>query len=123
MRIFYRVLLYVLVPLGTLLIVSKGLNYFPIVVTCSIKEYTGWDCPGCGGQRALDALVKGKFKEALLFNPLIYFYLGVLLYMYVLFAESYLLKNKEFMKRFGFSTAFAYIFILLIVFFFIIRNI
>lgn len=123
MRIFYRVLLYVLVPLGTLLIVSKGLNYFPIVVTCSIKEYTGWDCPGCGGQRAFDALVKGKFKEAFLFNPLIYFYLGVLLYMYVLFAESYLLKNKRFMKRFGFSTAFAYIFILLIIFFFIIRNI
>lgn len=123
MRIFYRILLYVILPLGILIAISKGLNYFPIVVTCSIKDYTGWDCPGCGGQRAIDAIVKGKFKEAFYYNQLIYFYLGVLIYIYVLFVEYYILKNKEFMKRFGFSNAFAFFLIAVISFFFILRNI
>lgn len=30
---------------------------------------TGWDCPACGGQRALHSLLHGRFGEALRFNP------------------------------------------------------
>ncbi|MDM1045317.1 DUF2752 domain-containing protein [Myroides sp. 1354] len=123
MRIFFRILLYAVFPLGILLIVVKGLSSFPVIVNCSIKDYTGWDCPGCGGQRAVDAIVQGKFKDAFYYNQLIYIYLSVIAYIYVLFVEYYLLKNKRFMQRYGFSTRFAFLFIVIIFLFFIIRNI
>lgn len=37
---------------------------------CSFKLITGWDCPGCGSQRAVHALLHGHFAEAWHFNPL-----------------------------------------------------
>lgn len=123
MRIFYRILCYIGIPLGIVIALVKGVNKFPVVVTCTIKNYTGLDCPGCGGQRAIDALVQGKFKDAFYYNPLIYFYLGIFIYMYVLLVETYGLKNKRIMQKFGFSTKFALFFILVIFLFFIIRNI
>ncbi|WP_413512695.1 DUF2752 domain-containing protein [Myroides odoratus] len=123
MRIFYRILYYLIIPLGIVFAIVKGLNNFPVVVTCTIKEYTGLDCPGCGGQRAVASLLHGKFKEAFYYNPLIYFYLGVFIYIYVLFVETYGLKNKEFMRKLGFSKRFPLFFILVIGLFFIIRNI
>lgn len=36
---------------------------------CPFKKLTGLDCPGCGGQRAVHALLHLRFKEAFLFNP------------------------------------------------------
>lgn len=121
-RIVYRILCYLVVPLLVGVIVRNGFNSFPITVTCSIKDYTGLDCPGCGGQRAIDALLKGKLKQAFYFNQLIYVYLGVLGYIYILFVETYLIKNKVFKQRFGFANWFVISFISLILLFFIIRN-
>jgi len=98
------------------------LNGFPVVATCVVKNYTGLDCPGCGGQRAIDSIIKGEFKEAFYYNQLIYFYIGIIGYIYVLVIETYVLRNKKVIQRFGFSNRFAFIFILLIVGFFIVRN-
>ncbi len=36
---------------------------------CLFKTLTGWDCPGCGSQRALHALLHGHLSEALAYNP------------------------------------------------------
>ncbi|MBB1148998.1 DUF2752 domain-containing protein [Myroides sp. NP-2] len=123
MRIFYRILLYVFLPLGLILAFVKGFTSVPAIVTCSIKDYTGLDCPGCGGQRAIDAIVKGELKQAFYYNQLIFVYLGVFAYIYVLFVETYVFKNKTFKQRFGFSNSFAYGFLGLILLFFIIRNV
>lgn len=123
MRIFYRILFYVILPLGIILAFVKEFNSFPVIVTCSIKDYTGLDCPGCGGQRAIASILKGEIRQAFYYNPLIYVYLGVFAYIYVLFVETYVMKNKTFTQRFGFSNAFAYGFLGLILLFFIIRNI
>ena len=32
---------------------------------CPFHALTGWDCPACGGQRALHSLLHGRFGEAL----------------------------------------------------------
>ena len=42
---------------------------------CAFKAITGWDCPGCGSQRALHALLHGHVAEAWRANP--YFLLAV----------------------------------------------
>ena len=48
-----------------------GLTYgLDIRIPCPFKTVTGFPCPGCGGMRALDALLLGKFGEALSINPL-----------------------------------------------------
>lgn len=36
---------------------------------CAFRLLTGYDCPACGGQRALHALLHGRWRDALLFNP------------------------------------------------------
>lgn len=122
MRILYRILCYIIIPFISGLVLLKVLNGFPVVATCVVKNYTGLDCPGCGGQRAIDSIIKGEFKEAFYYNQLIYFYISIIGYIYVLVIETYVLKNREIMQRFGFSNRFAFIFILLIAGFFIIRN-
>lgn len=50
-------------------------NFFP---RCPVKMATGLDCPGCGTQRALHALLHGDFVGALRFNALLPFSFALL---------------------------------------------
>lgn len=36
---------------------------------CPSKFISGYDCPGCGSQRALHAVLNGRFTEAWQLNP------------------------------------------------------
>ena len=50
---------------------------------CMLKTLTGYDCPSCGIQRALHALLNGEFSEAFWLNPFLALalpYLFLLLY-------------------------------------------
>lgn len=44
-------------------------NFFP---RCPSKLITGYDCPGCGSQRALHALFNGDFVSAARYNLMIF---------------------------------------------------
>lgn len=48
---------------------------------CIFKTVTGLDCPGCGSQRALHALLHGDFLEALRMNALLVVLLPLLGWM------------------------------------------
>ncbi len=39
------------------------------LIPCPFKKLTGIDCPGCGFQRAVLALLEGDLKESLHFYP------------------------------------------------------
>ena len=39
---------------------------------CLIKMVTGYDCPSCGSQRALHALLNGDIGKAFWFNPFLF---------------------------------------------------
>jgi hypothetical protein len=43
-------------------------SFYP---ACPVREFLGIDCPGCGAARALAALLRGHFLEALRLNALI----------------------------------------------------
>ena len=47
---------------------------------CVFHALTGWQCPGCGGTRALYALLHGRYAAAFRLNPAIFFYAPVLAY-------------------------------------------
>lgn len=61
---------------------------------CIFKLITGWECPGCGSQRAFQALLHGNLREAVEVNmmlPLGVAYLALLGICY-LFAHKPLLR-------------------------------
>jgi hypothetical protein len=39
------------------------------LIPCFIKSHFGFDCPGCGMQRALIALLKGDLLQSLHYHP------------------------------------------------------
>lgn len=39
---------------------------------CVFKAVTGWDCPGCGTQRAVHALLHGRVAEAWHYNAMLF---------------------------------------------------
>ena len=39
---------------------------------CTFKLLTGYDCPGCGAQRAIHAILNGNPAEAWRFNPMMF---------------------------------------------------
>lgn len=43
-----------------------------LVPRCLIKAITGYDCPFCGFQRSVWAILRGDFVEAFHYNPYIY---------------------------------------------------
>lgn len=43
---------------------------FPWTPKCVFHELTGWECPGCGSQRMLHALLHGNIAEAWHYNAL-----------------------------------------------------
>jgi hypothetical protein len=87
---------------------------------CVFQELTGLYCPGCGGTRALKALLKGDVITSILYHPLILY----VVFVAVLFAFSYLIyaktKNPKF--RLHFDNKYAYIGIGIIVINFVIKN-
>ena len=43
-----------------------------IAPKCMVKMITGYDCPSCGGQRALHALLNGDIGKAFGLNPFLF---------------------------------------------------
>lgn len=43
-----------------------------IAPKCLFKTLTGYDCPSCGGQRALHALLNGEVGRAFMLNPFLF---------------------------------------------------
>lgn len=44
---------------------------------CVFRRLTGWQCPGCGSQRALHALLHGRVAEAWSYNRLLPFLIAL----------------------------------------------
>lgn len=42
------------------------------MIPCMNKQIFGFDCPGCGMQRALALILKGEFSDAFFMFPAIY---------------------------------------------------
>ena len=62
---------------------------------CPFKLLTGWQCGGCGCQRAIHAMLHGEIKEAASFNL---FLLYAIPYLLVLIAERVVLRGEIQMK-------------------------
>ena len=59
---------------------------------CPLHLFTGWNCPVCGLQRALHALLHGRFAEALSYN---YSLIVIFLYIFAFLASEVLKRMNR----------------------------
>lgn len=64
------VVLLLLCGVGVYIFYSYNPETSGFFLQCPFKLLTGYDCPGCGSQRALHALLHGDVKQAFTYNPL-----------------------------------------------------
>lgn len=87
---------------------------------CLFKSLTGWDCPGCGSQRMLHALLHGDWAGAWHANPLL---LSMVPYILLLgFASLFRTRYRRLYSLLNSPAAIAVIFTLMTLWF-IGRNI
>ena len=87
---------------------------------CFFKVVTGYDCPGCGSQRAIHALLHGDVVEALRFNGLLVVALPAILYLIVITLGR---KRWEDLYRRSTSNVVIYATLAVIILWMIVRNI
>jgi hypothetical protein len=68
-----------------MLLFILAMHHIGIPLYCPFKLLTGIPCPGCGGQRALFAIMHGNIIEAVCINPL-----SVLLILFAFIAPMWL---------------------------------
>lgn len=61
-------LILVIFLLGGIVLYRLNPTQYWFMPKCPLKQLTGLNCPGCGIQRAIHALVHGKFAEAISYN-------------------------------------------------------
>lgn len=88
----FLIWLWRLAPPVLLLVLAAGMLWFPQLLSeqvgsispgCTFRRLTGLECPGCGGTRALRALIGGEPWAALRYNPFIIVTLPILLTEYI----------------------------------------
>ncbi|MDR0825453.1 MAG: DUF2752 domain-containing protein [Prevotella sp.] len=68
---------YIPIAIGLLLLLAGGIYFVfspeesALFPQCPFHTLTGWDCPGCGSQRAIHHLLHLRIKDAFLCNPLL----------------------------------------------------
>jgi hypothetical protein len=84
-NIFWLVLFLLLMVGGIVVYTLFDPNKSVWMPKCPFRLLTGWNCPACGLQRALHALLHGKFTEALSYN---YFFVVSIPYVIALFVAE-----------------------------------
>ncbi len=119
-RIHYGIYFTLLVLVGLIYYFYHPAHYqlFP---KCIFKMATGLSCPGCGAQRATHELLHLNFKNAIAYNALLvvsipYAFAGLL------FFQTNLKERFPKTRRFLFGQKALLVIILIVLIFFIFRN-
>lgn len=113
----------------TLLVISGGVVLYWLdparyvfMPKCVFRMLTGWDCPGCGLQRAVHALLHGRFAEALQYN---YFLLLALPYVLaVMYMEWFTNDEKHLrLRRVLYHHHVLYAYVVLYLAWWVLRNV
>ena len=84
-----RVIYIILGLIAILILVLPGSEQW--MISCPLYKFTGWQCPFCGGQRMLSALLHGNFYDAFVLNP--FLFCSIPLFIIYLFCHK-LLTDK-----------------------------
>lgn len=135
-KIFYRigVLIFVITCVAAILQNTRMIDVTTFLYPCLFHQLSGLYCPGCGGTRAVKALLEGHFISCFIYHPVV-FYCFIL---YVVFMGSHTLEHiwkkwnnmqkksphkKLFVRGLEFKVIYVYLGILIILVQWMIKNI
>lgn len=113
----------------TLLVLSGGVVLYWLdparyvfMPKCVFRMLTGWDCPGCGLQRAVHALLHGRFAEALQYN---YFLLLALPYVVAVMYMEWFTQGERHLRlrRVLYHHYVLYAYVVLYLMWWVVRNV
>ena len=96
---FYKKLYYVAVAVAIAgLLFLSGYHFFDyefygIKAPCVFKVYLSCYCPGCGGTRAVDALLHGKLLQSVCFHPVPVYVLAMFLAYFIPASYTFLIRK------------------------------
>ena len=88
---------------------------------CIWDFFFGFYCPGCGGTRAVEALLNGKIIESFLYHPAVLY--GVVLYGIFMISHTLSLISRGRIKGIQFRSRYLYGAIFIILINFLVRNV
>ncbi|GJN62951.1 hypothetical protein CMT75_14325 [Elizabethkingia anophelis] len=88
---------------------------------CPFKLLTGYDCPGCGSQRALHALLHGEIKQSFAYNPLFIIAIPYVILGFIFNHDKVKVKYPGFRKVL-FGQKAIYIILFIVIAFWLLRN-
>ncbi len=117
--------LYGLIALVFIVIVSVILffvqKYDINLPPCTFNMITGLYCPGCGGTRAIKALLHGQIIKSALYHPFVLY--GVVIYLWFMISHTIRKFINHNVKGMQYRNIYIYIWLVILVLNFIIRNI
>ena len=93
-------------------------SYF---LPCPFKLVSGYNCPGCGSQRAIHELLNGHVGHAFRLNPLMVLSLPLIFYGLGTKIHNYL-YNSSIRFNLFYSKAFIYIYFSIAIVYWVVRN-
>lgn len=120
------ILLFLSIAFPLLVLFVYGFIYKANVVDygeCSLYRLTGFDCPGCGGQRMFSGLLHGQLGVAARNNLLALVAIPFAVYFYYCCVQLLIMKNKKYENSFVFNPKLWFFILGLTVAFWILRNI
>ncbi|AVF47599.1 DUF2752 domain-containing protein [Elizabethkingia anophelis] len=88
---------------------------------CPFKLLTGYDCPGCGSQRALHALLHGEIKQSFAYNPLFIIAIPYVILGFIFNQDKVKAKYPGFRKVL-FGQKAIYMILFIVIAFWLLRN-
>ena len=110
--VFAATLFYIYNPADT--------DYFP---KCPFLKLTGFYCPGCGSQRALHQILHGNLLSAMKLNVLLVLSIPFLIYHQIIKLNRYFGSFAGNIKSVFYSSNFTYAVLILVILFWLCRNI
>ncbi|MBD5210308.1 MAG: DUF2752 domain-containing protein [Bacteroidales bacterium] len=115
----------ILAVIAALVVVTVYYNFNPAecgwMPRCPSKLLTGCDCPSCGAQRALHALLHGDLRGAWQFNP--FLIVGLPYLLVAVWGSLRFMPGREHVRRFASRSIVVYGYILLYIVWGIVRNV
>lgn len=67
---------------------------YQLPTDCMFHELFHLYCPGCGGTRAIDALLRGDFLHSFLYHPMVIYIVLTFVYYYIAAGYTFLIKRN-----------------------------
>lgn len=106
---------------GIILYASFNPETSALFPSCPFYKLTGYQCPGCGMQRALHEILQGNLESAFLYNPLAFILFPyIIMGLYFVLAKESVRRNK--IKNMLYGKTAAIIVICGVILFWVLRN-